>query len=869
MQEKKYCRNCGAEVPKETKFCPSCGSKFEQVPSTQGFCTKCGASLPSNVRFCTRCGAPVAGTAQPGEVNRRIPPAAQPVRQNTVPITPKSQVYVPPEFAQRNAERKQAVESRKTQKRKFPFIQLGCVILVLALVFTGFVQPGFFLKRDGSGGNPATMSSSDDGWKSTGLKGGSKQAELLKASPENLSVSGKDGVTVVLSPFLFDYDEEREVSVRSAGTEKATNGDWQLSAYDIGFDDLHELDTFIDIRLPYDGTFCDAGEDPAECVGAKYYNETSGKWEDILYEVDEAAHEVVIHTDHLSRFACFEVRNAGLRRAYITEINEKYINLHVDLNTAAAALSEYAAKGGSGEKCYKIGELTLGEIFGDVLLNSANKGNDFVGNTGSALQLSDLFFYTEKYAKINESFWKKMGMVGMALSAVNIIVEFSKPNQTDGETLTMVKDLGMFLLSATAETSLGIGLVGVSLIDKAITDFGNAAQGYVAERIDNIYVYYNDIYCDASHKARTSKDWRDIVAKAVKDSGGDENVFRQLLEDNIDEYARRFFNGPIDTISWEIQADFAEHFSGARVGVITKDQAEPLIKKYKERMYQRLSGAILKEQQKDYEYKVMQRYLASLEAVKDELNNSFTVNIREAVDEGKSPAMANYIVRFSPLSSYASANHAVESWTGKLNRDGAASTAATVIGYIIAGAPNTLDVYEPGSDPDSDKPVMSVSFSWNYPTTEIILGSPTTSAPDWINGPWSEGQYDDQGSFSFVYSRNSVRITLLDDHTLLWEKYLYPDDNPDHPSGVDYAFEREYYYDPKTDSFFIQRTETGQIIGNFYTWSDDHLDPYCITRMPDKDEQGMPAAKFTCNPKELTGKDTGSVVTMRYNRNNE
>lgn len=76
MQEKKYCRNCGAEVPKETKFCPSCGSKFEQAPSTPGFCTKCGASLPNNVRFCTRCGAPVAGTAQPGKVNRRIPPAA-------------------------------------------------------------------------------------------------------------------------------------------------------------------------------------------------------------------------------------------------------------------------------------------------------------------------------------------------------------------------------------------------------------------------------------------------------------------------------------------------------------------------------------------------------------------------------------------------------------------------------------------------------------------------------------------------------------------------------------------------------------------------------------------------------------------------
>lgn len=36
-----------------------------------------------------------------------------------------------------------------------------------------------------------------------------------------------------------------------------------------------------------------------------------------------------------------------------------------------------------------------------------------------------------------------------------------------------------------------------------------------------------------------------------------------------------------------------------------------------------------------------------------------------------------------------------------------------------------------------------------------------------------------------------------------------------------------------------------------------------------KGAQGMPAARFTGNPKELTGKDKGSVETIRYNRINE
>lgn len=63
--------------------------------------------------------------------------------------------------------------------------------------------------------------------------------------------------------------------------------------------------------------------------------------------------------------------------------------------------------------------------------------------------------------------------------------------------------------------------------------------------------------------------------------------------------------------------------------------------------------------------------------------------------------------------------------------------------------------------------------------------------------------------------------------------------------------------------------ELAKMAEPYYTWSEEHLDPYCIMRMPDQDEQGVPAARLTCNSEELTGKNTGSVVTMRYNRSKE
>lgn len=552
----------------------------------------------------------------------------------------------------------------------------------------------------------------------------SESAEIVTVSSEDLTADSKLGVKVELSPLLFDYvEDELDISIQPSGTETAENGDWQATTYEINISDMHDLDTWIDIRLPYEGKFCDPGEDPAECVGAKYLNEETGEWEDVLFDVDAEAGEVVIHTDHLSKYGCFEVKNAGLRKAYISEIDAGvlYDSLYGGyVDESAAALAEYAAKGASSEKCFKLGEVAMTDFFTDVS-NSFAKVND----AGTALQLSDVFFFTEKYAKFNEGFWDKMGDVGFAFSAVNLGLEIIKEDKSDADILNIYKDAGMFLLSATEETALGIGLVGVSMIDRSITDFAKAAQGYKVERINNLYLYYNDKFpggrdYGTDHVARTTKEWRDIVAKAVADSEGDEAKFKKYIENEIDSYARKFFKESDDVV-WQLQTDFAEHFSGGRVGNITKDDEEELVKQYKERMYQRLSGAILKEMQKDYQRKVEQTLLDKMNAVKDELNRTITFNIHENMDDKDEPSFGGCQLRFAELSFVANSEKALKNWSGKLKQDGTATTEATVIGYILAGLPDRLDVYDPNANMDKDEPVISAAFSFSYPTTEIVI----------------------------------------------------------------------------------------------------------------------------------------------------
>ena len=145
--------------------------------------------------------------------------------------------------------------------------------------------------------------------------------------------------------------------------------------------------------------------------------------------------------------------------------------------------------------------------------------------------------------------------------------------------------------------------------------------------------------------------------------------------------------------------------------------------------------------------------------------------------------------------------------------------------------------------------------------------------PYWLNGAWSGASYGSGGEFT-GFHRESVRYTILNDHTLYEEEYYYPD--PDHPQfawGLDYAFEREYIYDPETMTVFIFQTETGVINGAVYGQLSDNtfLKSRRIVRVPEKDKlTGHPAIRTTMEPKELTGAaNDGYTGTLRFNRGDD
>lgn len=114
-----------------------------------------------------------------------------------------------------------------------------------------------------------------------GGSGGKSNSATL--SPEATGVALSNGVSVELGDYVLDG--EAEFTVAKQPVEENKDEGYKIEAYDFKLGDMTELSDFITLRIPYDAAYCEDGQDPAKCVGAKYKNETTGEWEDVLFEV--------------------------------------------------------------------------------------------------------------------------------------------------------------------------------------------------------------------------------------------------------------------------------------------------------------------------------------------------------------------------------------------------------------------------------------------------------------------------------------------------------------------------------------------------------------------------------------------------------
>lgn len=553
-----------------------------------------------------------------------------------------------------------------------------------------------------------------------GCGGGGGKSDAATLSPEATGVALSNGVSVELGDYVLGG--ETELTVAKQPVEENKDEGYKIEAYDFKLGDMTELSDFITLRIPYDTAYCEDGQDPAKCVGAKYKNETTGEWEDVLFDVDAASNELIIYTDHLSTFGVFHVKNEGKRSAKITNIYADFTG--IDQQQAIETLREYVAGGGAdGEEAAGLAaQLLMGyNGFLGGVAGAAGETGFATDLTGTILNMASLGSPTFDTV-LADSAYKKLNKLGKVAAAVKIGAVMLSTEQTDADTLGLYKDTAMLALSYGESAAWGLATSGLFIFDYTISSMFEQGMAMKMDKIDEVYVYFNDQFSGTldggnGWKARSLKDWRQVLID-ITEANPNEADAKAAIEAEIDRYALYFWTlGDMEKAA--VVTDIKDKSNKGSVTVPDPTQAEieTLVGAYKAQLYERLYP-VTQSVSVYMQRKAEAAYLTALNEVKAFFNQTITFNIVEDVPDGDKSQYDGYALRFAPLSE----NAVKESWSGTMKGAGGASTKFTLLGYVQAGCPKELQLFKPGDDPESDEPELTLGFKLSAPVTEVKLG---------------------------------------------------------------------------------------------------------------------------------------------------
>ncbi len=431
----------------------------------------------------------------------------------------------------------------------------------------------------------------------------------------------------------------------------------------------------------------------------------------------------------------------------------------------------------------------------------------------------------------------------------------------------------------TGYSNLGFSLAfaGVALFGMELDYFVDAAKSEQAENVKAVFnAYYDEIEpFDDSH-------WYTVFEEAYWHNDGNPDAAMLEVKKAVDEYCSKFwkevYNEDNDDILFATtSAGYKKVFFNA-----TTEQKNALTEQQKAKVWELIETESMVKIQRFLRERLQEHSCEQLSKITETYNQELTIRIQETIDQ-ESADIAKYKGCTLCL-----ATDGVQvpdlHWNVLDDEENDAGWSmdfdCTLPGYLKIGMPDQVLVYKTEEDyKNNAEPLTVREFSINLEgsfTTEVELSS--SGIPEWLNGAWSQAYTwkEEENEDPFEGHDHAYKITIIDDHTLLFEAYYYLHPNhPDFPHGQDYAYEREYTYDPDTETVLIPRTDTGLIVGKVYDWSetsmaDYELKPVKIQKTPDKDAvirgKEHESARFTFDPMELTGEDTEKSGDLRYKR---
>ncbi len=650
------------------------------------FCKNCGTQLNPGTKFCASCGTKTQ-EAGASPVNTVPPVSVDQATRGTRPRTPP---------------------------RKLLFAAVA-VVLVIALGAAILPRLGKEVANiQGTAGDLSAFTYTERDY--------AAKAKELKVSPESPSASAH-GVSIQFGEYALTGDET--LKIRQLPDKQDKENGVKVTAYDIELGGQSEFDDVITIAIPYDAKYAEAGAE-SECVGAKYYNQATGEWEGVYYEVDAENRQVLIYTTHLSTYGVFQVKNENTRKAYITDVYA--IAGLMNTGKSFEVIKELAEQGQPGNAAFEAGFEAV---------------NSAVGNTGTALTAITLGGQYD--GALADALGKGTQHLGLALAAVQTCYDFTYNFSDDQGKLStlsnLVKNVANNAVGYFGSATLQVGFAAIAVFDVVLSEVQSDMMELKLENLGGVYQYYNDV-----EVPRSNKEWRAIFIKALKENANDPQKAQQQINQEIDSFCDRFWSLDYGKVKEIAGVSGLKYSFDERQW--TKDR-EVLTVQYREYLLSRLQAPMtsarnyllsqaMEQAQREFE--------KQLRALQGELNKTVKVQIIEQPEEDGEYQYEGYTVRFAPLSS--SAN--TKNWSGKMPKGGELNTSFTIIGHMQSGAPSRVELYKPGED----TPALTVPFKVSYPTTTILLSSSGEQepqpTPEQTDPPQKESQQPEVKEYAWV-----------------------------------------------------------------------------------------------------------------------
>ena len=539
---------------------------------------------------------------------------------------------------------------------------------------------------------------------SSSLGTGDSYVQII--TPDNL-VAEYGGVKIAFSP--YDIDGEKTLTIQQVNPKlffiDGEINNYQVKAYNFTLSGKTEFGGLIEITLPYDESFI-KGEESGS-VMAMYYNPSSNKYEPIDYEIDTQKNEVKILTDHLSEYAIFVLANgtrhgafkvikANTRNAYITATDAyyKFISSSIASNIINGAISNNMVE---DIQAYEAGY---------------SAANEWLGLMAAGNGLASAPFSSTFLTSLGNSF----NHIGFGASVLQASIDFGKGDNV-ALFSNLSKNIVYNIVNYAGSSALQLSFVGVFAIDYSLNKFGTEALNGLEEKWKKIY---DACYNDGLYK--TDPQWYHAF-KALTETSISPSRLKNVMETTV--YNNAYSAWSDDMSKMALCAGVNESMGFNALGTPKDSIKENIARDKFYELIERLQP-VFDQLRKKTIYNMRSDYKKQLEDVRNNLNQKINVQIKETVASGETAKYAGYRFRFAPLN-----DKAIKSeWTNVLDSKGSATGAWRILGYMQAGSPNKLEIYKPGDDPDTDKPVRTIDFKITPPNLVINIGEGGTCGDD-------------------------------------------------------------------------------------------------------------------------------------------